>query len=99
MGILRSNEHELKKEIQRVRDQMQSYEVDTTGYDDCVKKYKILLEAERDLKRIHSDNKKIFVTATAGIAGVLLYRKLMDTSADPFFRDFGKQLLSCIKHI
>lgn len=99
VGILRSNEHELKKEIQRVRDQMQSYEVDTVGYDDCMKQYKILLEAERDLKRIHSDNRKILVTACAGVGGVLLYRKLIDTSADPFFRDFGKQLLGCIKHI
>jgi len=99
IGILRSNEHELKREIQRVRDQMQVYEVDTPGYDDCMKQYKILLEAERDLKRIRSDREKIYVTATAGIAGVLLYRKFIDTSADPFFRDFGKQLLGCIKHI
>ena len=99
MGILRSNEHELKKEIQRVRDQMQCYEVDTPGYDDCMKQYKILMEAERDLKRIHSDDTKVWVTAAAGIAGVLLYRKFIDTSADPFFRDFGKQLLGCIKHI
>lgn len=99
VGILRSNEHELKKEIQRVRDQMQAYEVDTPGYDDCIKQYKILMEAERDLKKIKSDNTKILVTAFAGVGGVLLYRKLIDTSADPFFRDFGKQLLGCIKHI
>lgn len=99
IAILRSNENELRKEIQRVRDKMQTLEPGTADYGMTESQYNNLLDREKDLKDLRNDRLKIVVTAAGGIGGVLLYRKLFDTSADPFFRDFGKQLLGCIKHI
>ena len=99
IGILRSNENELKKEIQRVRNKMQTQTPGTADYGMTESQYINLLDREQKLKENKTARLKIFVTAAGGIGGVLLYRKLIDTSADPFFRDFGKQLLGCIKHI
>ncbi len=99
IGILRSNENELKKEIQRVRDVMQTQTPGTAEYGMTEAQYNNLLDREQKLKENKTSRLKIFVSAAGGIGGVLLYRKLIDTSADPFFRDFGKQLLSCIKHV
>lgn len=99
IGILRSNENELKKEIQRVRDVMQTQTPGTPEYGLTEAQYNNLLDREQKLKENKTSRLKIFVSAAGGIGGVLLYRKLIDTSADPFFRDFGKQLLGCIKHV
>lgn len=99
IGILRSNEVELKKEIQRVKDVLQTQTPGTAEYGMTSAQYEHLLEAERDLKQIKTDRLKIVAVAGSGIGGLLLYRKLFDTSADPFFRDLGKQLLGVIKHV
>lgn len=97
-GVLRSNEVELKKEIQRVKDVLATQTPGTAEYGMTSAQYEHLLEAERDLKKIKVDRLKVVVGAAGSVGGILLYRKLFDTSADPLFRDFGKQILSAIKH-
>lgn len=98
IGILRNNEVELKKEIQRVRDVMQTQTPGTPEYGMTQSQLCQLLDREKELKCNKTNRLKIWVGAAGSIGGILLYRKLFDTSADPFFRDFGKQILGAIKH-
>lgn len=94
--IVRSNEFELEAEIQRCRDQLQKYEVGTKEYSDALECYNTLLTQEKELKKTHNDVRKYVIAGGIGIVGVLLYRKLIDTSADPFFRDLAKGLLKVV---
>ena len=94
--IVRSNSFELEAEIQRCRDQLQKFEVGTKEYSDTLECYNTLLTQEKELKKARNEIKKYVVGGGIGIAGVLLYRKLIDTSADPFFRDLAKGLLKVV---
>ena len=58
-----------------------------------------LMDRSIELVKDRTNMKKALITAFGGIIGMLLYRRFIDTSADPFFRDFGNKLLSCIKHV
>lgn len=96
--MLRSNRNELKKEIQRVKDTLQTQKPGTAEYGMTSAQYQHLLELERDLKKIDVDVLKVVLSTAGGIGGLFLYRKMFDSSADPLFRDLGKQILSVIKH-
>ena len=96
--LFRSTDRDLQRQINRCIDQMDTYEVDTAGYSDCIKQYVQLLQAQKDREELRNALVKAGLTATASVGGILLYRKLFDTSADPLFRDFGRQILSAIKH-
>lgn len=98
LGILRSNRNELKKEIQRCRDTLQTLEPGTPEYGICVAQYEHLLESELDLKKVDVDWAKIGWGAFGAIGSLFVYRYLWDKSADPLFRDFGKQILNAVKH-
>lgn len=94
--FFRSNEFELKGEIQRARDKMASCQVGTVEYNSALEAYNTLLTQEKELKKLQTDVKKYVYAGAIGILGVLLYRKLIDTSADPFFRDLAKGLLKIV---
>ena len=92
----RNNELELKAEIQRCRDKMAMYEPGTQEYADVLKAYDILLSQEKELKKLHEDASKIIWGAAFTVGGWILYRGLIDKSADPFFREIGKNLIKLI---
>lgn len=98
IGILRNNEIELKKEIQRVRDVMQTQTPGTPEYGMTESQLCQLLDREKDLKCNKTNRLKIYLGVGGSIGGLFLYRKFIDTSADPFFRDLGKQILGVIKN-
>ena len=94
--LFRNNEKELKDEIQRCKDSLAGAEPGTKEYNDILEAYNTLLTQEKELKKIKSDVKKYVGAGIIGIGGMLLYRKLIDTSADPFFRDIARQLLKIV---
>lgn len=94
--LFRNNEKELKDEIQRCKDALAGAEPGTKEYNDILEAYNTLLTQEKELKKIKSDVKKYVGAGIIGIGGMLLYRKLIDTSADPFFRDIARNLLKIV---
>lgn len=94
--FLRNNELELQQEIQRTKDALARETPGTVQYLAVEERYLELLDREADLKEISSQTNKYWVAGAIGIIGILIYRKLIDTSADPFFRDLGKALLKIV---
>ena len=94
--LFRNNEKELKDEIQRCKDALAGAEPGTKEYNDILEAYNTLLTQEKELKKIKSDVKKYVGAGIIWIGGMILYRKLIDTSADPFFRDIARQLLKIV---
>ena len=48
------------------------------------------------MKKIRADKAKGVAAGAIGIGGMLLYRKLIDKSADPFFKEIGKNMLKIV---
>lgn len=94
--FFRTNEKDLEKEIQRCKDTLAVQEVGTKEYKDTLDCYNTLLTQEKELKKLKTDVNKYITAGAIGIAGMLLYRKLIDTSADPFFRDIARNLLKIV---
>ena len=96
----RNNETELRKEIQRVYDKLQTKDPGTKEYKDTIDCYGILLDKEKELKRIKKDVEKeiekCVAAGTMGIAGIILYRVMLDHTGDPFFRDIGKGFIKLV---
>lgn len=93
---MRNNAKELKKEIRRVWDELQKCEVGSADYNKKLECYNTLLSQEKELKKIRADRVKVVGAGALGIGGMLLYRKLIDTSADPFFKDIGRSMLKIV---
>ena len=94
--FLRNNETELKEEIQRCKDALTELKPGSEGYKETLEAYNTLLSQEKELKKIKADINKYVAAGVIGIAGMILYRKLIDTSADPFFRDIARNLLKVV---
>ena len=93
---MRNNEFELKGEIQRVKDHLTTLEVGSSEYAKTLDAYNTLLTQEKEIKKLDTEVKKVIYGAAIGIGGMLLYRKLIDKSADPFFREIGRNLLKVV---
>jgi hypothetical protein len=91
--LIRNNEIELAEEIQRVKDEMAETSTRTKRYKELLEIYNTLLEREEKLKEAKACTKKYILGGVLSVAGIIFYRKLIDTSADPFFRDLGKDLI------
>jgi len=95
--FLRSNRRELKKEIQRTWDRLQTLKPGTKSYKECKEDYDDLLDREKELKKINSDFLSkplgIVLGAILSIVGIVIYRRAIETTTDPFFRDIGKWFL------
>ena len=94
--FLRKNEKELSDEIQRCKDQLAGLTPGSKEYKDVLECYEGLLDREKELKKISKDIEKYIWAGAIGIAGVLLYRVLIDRTGDPFFRDLAKGLLKIV---
>lgn len=93
----RNNAFELKAEIQRCKDELQSFTPGTKEYAEVLKAYETLLTQEKELKRIKEDCSKVLWGAAFTIGGWIVYRKLIDTSADPFFKEIGKNFIKIVR--
>lgn len=95
--FLRSNRRELKKEIKRTYDRLQTLKPGTKAYKECKADYIDLIDREKELKKVNSDflSKPIVTVLAAilGIVGIIVYRRAIEKVEDPFFRDLGKWIL------
>lgn len=94
--LFRTNEKDLKNEIQRCKDKLSELEVGSKEYSDVLESYNTLLTQEKEIKKMQTEINKIIAAGLIGIFGLILYRKLIDTSADPFFREIGRNLLKIV---
>lgn len=94
--LFRKNSKELKLEIQRCKDKLAEQDPGSKEYKDTLDCYNSLLDREKELKKLEKETQKYVVAGGIGIAGVLLYRVLIDKTGDPFFRDLAKQLLKIV---
>lgn len=88
-----NNEKDLKKEIRRVKKELEKSKPGTVKYKQIREDYQELLDREEKLKKLHGDIKKGVLAGMAGIAGILVYRKLLEKTDDPWFRDLAKGIL------
>lgn len=93
---MKNNARDLKKEIRRCWDELQKCEVGSVEYNKKLECYNTLLSQEKELKKIRADKVKGVAAGAIGIGGMLLYRKLIDKSADPFFKEIGKSMLKIV---
>jgi CRISPR/Cas system CSM-associated protein Csm5 (group 7 of RAMP superfamily) len=93
---VRSNEFELKNEIQRAKDKLATLQVGTAEYAEALKAYETLTSLETEKDKVKKEIRKTLLGGGIGIAGLLLYRKLIDKAADPFFKEIGKTLLRIV---
>jgi ribulose 1,5-bisphosphate synthetase/thiazole synthase len=92
----RSNSLELKNEIQRAKDKLGEFEVGTKEYADALEAYKTLTELETEKEKVIKEVKKTILGGVIGIGGMLLYRKLIDKAAEPFFKEIGRSMLRIV---
>lgn len=92
----RSNSLELENEIQRAKDKLGEFEVGTKEYADALEAYKTLTELETEKEKVAKEIRKTILGGAIGVGGMLLYRKLIDKAAEPFFKEFGKSLLRIV---
>ncbi len=92
----RSNSLELQNEIQRAKDKLGEFEVGSKEYADALEAYKTLTELETEKDKVGKEIRKTVLGGAIGIAGMLLYRKLIDKAAEPFFKDMARSLLRIV---
>ena len=96
-GFLRSTKRELKKEIARCEDELSQLKPGTASYKQVKEDYLDLSDRQKELEK----NSKEFLSkpvctvlaAVLGIVGLVVYRRAIETTNDPFFRDLGKWIL------
>lgn len=82
----------LRKEQWRVWDQLNKLDPSTPEYKTLAEQYKDLLQKEIELKKANSGVKEKVIAGCLGFLGLAAYRKMLDTSADPFFKDLGRDV-------
>lgn len=93
----RNNEFELKGEVQRCHDKMQDFEPGDKEYADILEKcYIPLLTIENNINARIDKRREILLKAAALTLAWITYRGLVDTSADPFFREIGKNFIKIL---
>lgn len=92
----RSNSLELKNEIQRAKDKLGEFEVGSKEYADALEAYKTLTELETEKEKVSKEIRKTILGGAIGIGGMLLYRKLIDKAAEPFFKEIGRSMLRIV---
>lgn len=95
----RNNAFELKMEIQRVWDYMQTLTLGSPEYEKVLKVYDTLLAQEKELKKIDADVSKFAWGAIFTVGGWCLYRACFDKVGDPFFKEIGKNFIKIIPHV
>lgn len=93
---VRNNEFELKNEVQRAKDKLATLQVGTPEYADALSAYKELTTLETEKEKVKKEVRKTILGGMIGIGGMLLYRKLIDKAAEPFFKEIGKQMLRIV---
>lgn len=92
----RNNRFELKSEVQRCHDTMQEYTPGSKEYFEAAKVYCMLLNHEKENRKIDEETWKIIFGCAAVIGAWCTYRILFESSTDPFFREIGKVFIKFI---
>ena len=92
---VRNNEFELKNEIQRMKDYLQTLQPGTEEYEKASKIYQDMLKIENESKdkSIKKEIVKIGFGALVGFGCMMGYRGLIENANEPFFKEFGKMCL------
>lgn len=94
--VFRNNERELSQEIMRLKDAMAKEEPGSAKYGTLLEQYNTLLSQEKELKKLRSDVEKALVAGSIGIVGLLVYRWMINSAEEPFFKEIGKLLLKVV---
>lgn len=91
-SLFRSTKRDLKKEINRVWDELQELKPGTKMYKEVQADYNALKDRETKLKEVET---KVTTCVLGGAVGTLCYigyRLVIEHTNDPFFRDIGDKL-------
>ena len=95
--FLRSTRRGLNDEIARCEDELSQLKPGSAAYKQIKADYLDLIDRKKEFDK----NRKEFLSkpicavlaAVLGIVGIVIYRRAIETTNDPFFRDLGKWIL------
>ena len=91
--LFRSSERELNEECMRLKDAMDKEDPTSIKYGTLLERYDTLVARRMELIKFRTEIDKAVVGGLIGIGGLLVYRKMIDSAEEPFFKDLGKILL------
>lgn len=92
-NFFRSERKDLKKEIRRVKDEMESYKPGTVKYKQLREDYELLFDREVELTKFDKNIKNGVVLGCVAAGLALLYQWICEHANNPFTREVSKMLL------